>query len=208
MSVTKFKCVFAILLLLAAALPAFAASEDLIDTLLARARNKLPAEAVRGNLIFAAVEVSAKLQETSVIDELLARARRGRAIGLGKDDLTALVDREAEALGIPIALARAVVKVESQWNPKETGSVGEVGLMQIKHSTARFLGFAGSRAELYDPKTNVRWGMKYLAGAYRLAGGNVCQTALKYQGGHAATRMTGIASRYCSKLHTYMASKN
>lgn len=79
--------------------------------------------------------------------------------------------------------------------------------MQIKHSTARFLGFAGSRTELYDPKTNVRWGMKYLAGAYKLAGGNVCQTALKYQGGHNAKRMTGIASRYCSKLRIYMASK-
>ena len=158
-------------------------------------------------MILAAVEVPAKLQETSLIDELLARARRGRAIGLGKDDLTALVDREAAALGIPIALARAVVKVESSWNPRETGTVGEVGLMQIKHSTARFLGFAGSRTELYDPKTNVRWGMKYLAGAYKLAGGNVCQTALKYQGGHNAKRMTGIASRYCSKLRIYMASK-
>lgn len=190
-----------------AAVPASAEGGDLIDALLARARNKTPAEAARDNLILAAVEVPAKLQETSVIDELLARARRGRAIGLGKDDLTALVDREAAALGIPIALARAVVKVESGWNPKETGSVGEVGLMQIKHSTARFLGFAGSRAELYDPKTNVRWGMKYLAGAYKLANGNVCQTALKYQGGHNAKRMTGIASRYCSKLHAYMASK-
>ena len=186
--------------------PASAEGRDLIDALLARARNKQP-EVARANLVLAAVELPEKQQETSVIDELLARARLGRAIGLDKNDLTALVDREAAALGIPIALARAVVKVESQWNPKETGTVGEVGLMQIKHSTARLLGFSGSRAELYDPKTNVRWGMKYLAGAYRLAGGNVCKTALKYQGGHKATRMTGIASRYCSKLRTYMASK-
>ena len=191
----------------AAATPASAQGSDLIDALLARARNKQPVEAARGNLVLAAVVEPAR-QETSVIDELIARARLGRAIGLGKSDLTALVDREATALGIPIALARAVVKVESRWNPKETGTVGEVGLMQIKHSTARLLGFSGSRAELYDPKTNVRWGMKYLAGAYQLAGGNVCKTALKYQGGHKATRMTGIASRYCSKLRTYMASKD
>lgn len=167
---TKFKCMFTVLLLLAAALPAFAGTDDLIDT-------------------------------------LIARARYGRALATDGLSLTAIVDREATALGIPVALARAVVKVESQWNPRETGTVGEVGLMQIKHSTARFLGFAGSRAELYDPKTNVRWGMKYLAGAYKLANGDVCQTALKYQGGHNAKRMTGIASRYCSKLRTYMASK-
>ena len=171
MPVTKFKCVFAVLLLFAAVLPAFAGTEDLIDT-------------------------------------LIARARYGRTLATDSLSLTALVDREAAVHGIPIALARAVVRVESQWNPRETGGVGEVGLMQIKHSTARFLGFAGSRTELYDPKTNVRWGMKYLAGAYKLANGNVCKTALKYQGGHAATRMTGMASRYCSKLRTYMASKD
>lgn len=171
MSVTKFKCAIAVLLLLAAIVPALAGTDDLIDT-------------------------------------LLARARYGRALAADSLSLTAIVDREATAHGVPVALARAVVRVESRWNPHETGGVGEVGLMQIKHSTARLLGFAGSRAELYEPKTNVRWGMKYLAGAYRLAGGNVCKTALKYQGGHNATRMTGIASRYCSKLRTYMASKD
>ena len=169
MPVTKFKCVIAILLSFAAVLPAFAGVDDLIDT-------------------------------------LIARARYGRVLAV--DSLTAIVDREATAHGVPVALARAVVRVESRWNPRETGGVGEVGLMQIKHSTAQLLGFAGSRAELYDPKTNVRWGMKYLAGAYRLAGGNVCKTALKYQGGHNATRMTGMASRYCSKLRTFMASKD
>jgi soluble lytic murein transglycosylase-like protein len=171
MPVTKFKCVIAILLSFAAVPPAFAGIDDLIDT-------------------------------------LIARARYGRALAADNVSLSAIVDREAAMHGIPVALARAVVKVESQWNPKETGSVGEVGLMQIKHSTARLLGFSGSRTELYDPRTNVRWGMKYLAGAYKLAGGNVCKTALKYQGGHAATRMTAIANRYCSKLRIYMASKD
>ena len=171
MFVTKLKSVIAILLLLAAIVPTLASTEDLIDT-------------------------------------LLARARYGRALATDNLSLTALVDREAAVHGVPVALARAVVRVESSWNPRETGTVGEVGLMQIKHSTARLLGFAGSRTELYDPRTNVRWGMKYLAGAYKLAGGNVCKTALKYQGGHAATRMTGIVTRYCSKLHTYMASKD
>ncbi len=157
-------------------------------------------------LLFAATAAATASSE-DIIDTLLARARYGRALADDNLSLTAIVDREATAHGVPVALARAVVRVESSWNPRETGDVGEVGLMQIKHNTARLLGFAGSRAELYDPKTNVRWGMKYLAGAYKLANGNVCKTALKYQGGHAATRMTGTASRYCSKLRIYMASK-
>jgi soluble lytic murein transglycosylase-like protein len=160
----------------------------------------------RPALVLAAIR-EPDAQEISLIDQLIARARQGRAMGLDKVSLVALVDREATALGLPIALARAVVRVESEWNPRETGKVGEIGLMQIKHGTASLIGFRGSRAELYEPATNVRYGMKYLAGAYKLADGNICKTALKYQGGHAARRMTGIASRYCSKLHAYMASK-
>ncbi|WP_246549160.1 lytic transglycosylase domain-containing protein [Ancylobacter oerskovii] len=118
----------------------------------------------------------------------------------------ALVDREARANGIPIALARAVVRIESNWNPGVTGSAGEVGLMQIKHPTARAMGYQGTRKALYDPETNVKWGMRYLAGAYRLAGGDTCGTVMRYQGGHGATRMSSIAVSYCSKARTIMAS--
>jgi soluble lytic murein transglycosylase-like protein len=69
--------------------------------------------------------------------------------------------------------------------------------MQIKHSTAQFLGFTGSRAELYDPKTNVRWGMKYLGQAQKLAGGSECGTLSRYNGGHGTKRMI---RGYCSKV--------
>jgi hypothetical protein len=84
--VTKFKYVFAVFLFFIAIAPATAGSEDLIDALLARARSQRPAEVARANLVLAAIAVPEKKQETSVIDELLARARLGRAIGLGKND--------------------------------------------------------------------------------------------------------------------------
>lgn len=87
-----------------------------------------------------------------------------------------------------------------------TGRAGEVGLMQIKHPTARGMGYDGSRAALYNPATNVKWGMRYLAGAYRLAGGDTCGTVMRYQGGHGATRMSPAARTYCSKARTIMAS--
>lgn len=120
--------------------------------------------------------------------------------------LAELVDREARANGIPIALARAVVRIESNWKPQTTGRAGEVGLMQIKHQTARGMGYRGSRAKLYEPATNIRWGMRYLAGAYRLAGGDTCGTVMRYQGGHGARRMSSAARSYCSKARTIMAS--
>ncbi|WP_371347674.1 lytic transglycosylase domain-containing protein [Ancylobacter sp. IITR112] len=123
-----------------------------------------------------------------------------------KADLIALVDREARANGLPISLARAVVRIESNWKPQITGRAGEVGLMQIKHQTARGMGYKGSRAKLYEPATNIRWGMRYLAGAYRLAGGDTCGTVMRYQGGHGAKRMSSAARSYCSKARTIMAS--
>ncbi|QFR33383.1 lytic transglycosylase domain-containing protein [Ancylobacter sp. TS-1] len=122
------------------------------------------------------------------------------------NSLAALVDREARANGVPVALARAVVRIESNWNARLTGRAGEVGLMQIKHQTARGVGYTGSRAALYEPANNIRYGMRYLAGAYRLAGGDTCGTVLRYQGGHGARRMSSAARSYCSKARTIMAS--
>nr|WP_282568320.1 lytic transglycosylase domain-containing protein [Bosea sp. 117] len=129
------------------------------------------------------------------------RIDEGRSNGI-----VAIVDREARANGIPIALARAVVRIESNWNAGLTGRAGEVGLMQIKHPTARGIGYTGTRAALYDPATNIKWGMRYLAGAYRLAGGDTCGTVMRYQGGHGAKRMSGAARTYCGKARTIMAS--
>ena len=115
-----------------------------------------------------------------------------------------LIARYAEENGVPLPLAHAVVRQESGYNAGARGR-GTVGLMQIKPATARGIGYRGSSADLYDPETNLRWGMKYLGGAYRLGGGDTCATALRYQGGHRATRMTAASRRYCAELKRKMA---
>jgi soluble lytic murein transglycosylase-like protein len=122
------------------------------------------------------------------------------------EGLKDIVRREAEANGVPVTLASAVVSIESRWNPKVTGSAGEVGLMQIKYPTARMIGYKGTRKALYDPATNIRWGMKYLAGAHKLAGGDLCHTVSKYQGGHAVKGVTRMGAVYCGKARTIIAS--
>lgn len=112
----------------------------------------------------------------------------------------------AKAAGLPAELAEAVVRHESRFNPKARGRHGEIGLMQIKPQTARGLGYSGSAAGLYDVETNLKWGMAYLAGAYKLAGGDTCGTILRYNAGHGATRMNRISRAYCSEVTTYVAS--
>lgn len=119
---------------------------------------------------------------------------------------SAIVARYAASYGVPVSLAKAVIKIESNYRPHMTGRAGEVGLMQIKPATARMLGYSGSVKGLYDPETNIKFGMKYLAMARELGGGTTCGTILKYNAGHAAKRMNPVSAAYCSKVKVHMAA--
>jgi soluble lytic murein transglycosylase-like protein len=116
-----------------------------------------------------------------------------------------LIARHARENGVPVNLAHAVVAIESRYNPGIRGSAGEIGLMQIKLQTARSVGYRGTAKGLYDPDTNLRFGMKYLGEARRLAGGDLCRTIMKYNGGHYMKRPTRGTAAYCGKARQLMA---
>lgn len=126
------------------------------------------------------------------------------ALTRGPANLNALISKYAAAEGVPVALAHAVIRVESNYRTNARGSAGEIGLMQIKPATARGMGFTGSAKALYDPATNLRWGMKYLGKAHQLGRGSTCGTILRYNAGHGATRMNKISAAYCGKVKQVM----
>lgn len=115
-----------------------------------------------------------------------------------------LISSYAKKNGVPEALAHAVISVESNYRAKARGSAGEVGLMQIKPATARMMGYRGSTKALYNPETNIKYGMLYLAKAHKLGGGTTCGTILKYNAGHGAKRMNPVSKRYCGKVAKLM----
>ena len=121
-----------------------------------------------------------------------------------QDRYHALIAHHAAANGVPVRLADAVVRIESRYNPSVSHG-GALGLMQIKPQTARGVGFSGAASALFQPETNLRYGMKYLAQAYRLSGGDTCQTVMRYQSGHYATRMNGANRAYCAKARAIIA---
>lgn len=136
------------------------------------------------------------------------RVRTGRSLGYDGEDrgrYRDMIAKHAAANGIPFALADAVVRIESRYNPHVRHG-GAVGLMQIKPQTARGLGYQGGAAGLLHPETNLKWGMLYLAQAYRMSRGDTCATVMRYQSGHGATRLSGANRVYCSKARTIMAS--
>jgi soluble lytic murein transglycosylase-like protein len=122
--------------------------------------------------------------------------------GVKAASYSSLIQTYAKSYGVPVDLAHAVVRVESNFNPRARGSAGEIGLMQIKPATARMMGYRGGAKGLYDPETNIKFGMKYLAMAHDLSGGTTCGTILKYNAGHGAKRMNPVSKRYCGKVQS------
>lgn len=127
-----------------------------------------------------------------------ARKHRAKAVRQSRavpGPLYAMVSAAAQVAGVPIAIAHAVVRTESRYNPRARGRAGELGLMQIKPATARGLGFRGAASGLFDPAENLRWGMRYL----RLAlarGGPGCAGVSLYQSGiYARPRCSAYGRR-------------
>lgn len=112
----------------------------------------------------------------------------------------ALVAEGAKKHGVPLPLADAVARVESGYDPTAVSNKGAVGLMQVMPNTARQLGFSGTPADLFTPETNVHYGMTYLGQAWKMTGGSVCRTVLKYYAGHGAERMIPDAMLYCRRV--------
>ncbi len=123
-------------------------------------------------------------QEMDKVSEGLAAVGLPLHYRQGRSLYRDLVKKAAEQAGLPPEIADAVVRTESAYNPNVTGAVGEIGLMQVRPSTARLLGFTGSLEELREPHTNIALGVAYLAGAWRLAHGDICTAVMKYRAGH------------------------
>lgn len=94
-----------------------------------------------------------------------------------------LIAKYATLYEVPEAFVRQVVKRESTFNPSAYNK-GHWGLMQIKHATARGMGYDGPAEGLLDPETNLKYAVKYLRGAYLVAGGDARRADRLYQRGY------------------------
>jgi len=135
-----------------------------------------------------------------------AKSRNAKAAAAKPHDrFKPMIVKYASKNGIPVDLAHAVITVESNYRPNSRGRAGEVGLMQIKPATAKMMGYSGSIAGLFDPETNIKYGMRYLGKAKKLSDGSTCGTILKYNAGHGAKRMNPISRAYCNKVKIHLA---
>lgn len=129
------------------------------------------------------------------------------AVATDEATLRGLIRAAAAENGIPSEVAEAVAEVESGYNPKAVGGVGEIGLMQVLPSTARMLGFRAPLPELFEPETNVRYGVRYLGEAWKLTGEDICGTVMKYRAGHGETRFSQRSVAYCVRVRAILAAR-
>jgi soluble lytic murein transglycosylase-like protein len=154
-----------------------------------------------------------KLLAAAVLLALAASASPGhaqnrRAVALDANgNLDALVARHAAANNVPAALVRRVIRRESGGNARAVHA-GNYGLMQIRLGTARAMGYRGGAAGLLDADTNMTYAVKYLAGAYRAAGGNMDRAVRYYASGYyyAAKRKGLLDRRSRNSIGAFAAS--
>jgi soluble lytic murein transglycosylase-like protein len=118
---------------------------------------------------FAGPEPSGALAAEPVA--LMPRIRPLAVVDGGSDDVNLLIEKYAELYEVPVQLVRRVAKRESNFYPGAYNR-GHWGLMQIKHATARGMGYDGSARGLLDAETNLKYAVKYLRGAWMVADGN------------------------------------
>lgn len=180
---------------------------------LARSMMSLPSTALVPGLLLLAqlLPAGARAETTSAprtvdVRHAAVEAQPPRAPDAGSR-YRALIEKEAAQAGLAPEIAEAVMAVESGYDPRAVGGVGEVGLMQILPSTARMLGFSGTLADLAVPEINIHYGVVYLAKAWRLAGGDLCTAAMKYRAGHGETRFSFLSVNYCMAVRSKLTAR-
>jgi soluble lytic murein transglycosylase-like protein len=99
------------------------------------------------------------------------------------NEVTAAITGYSAMYGVPESLVHRIVRRESKYNPRAYHH-GNWGLMQINYATAHTMGYRGPAKGLLDVDANLKYGVKYLAGAYLVAGGNTNRTLSYYRSGY------------------------
>ena len=97
------------------------------------------------------------------------------------------IERAARAHAVRPELVRAVIVVESAFNPRAVSNKGAVGLMQLLPATARRYGVS----DAFDPEQNIMAGVHYLRDLLTRYGNNLELTLAAYNAGEDAVERYG-----------------
>ena len=100
-----------------------------------------------------------------------------------------IISRHCSRYGVDPILAKAVIQVESNFNPDVVSHKGARGLMQLMPGTAKRFNVD----RIHDPEENIRGGVEYLSILHRMFNGNLPLVLAAYNAGEGAvSRYRGI----------------
>lgn len=122
------------------------------------------------------------------------------------DKIGVLIERYASMFSLEPALVRAVIQVESNYNPKARSSKGALGLMQLIPETAKDM----QVADPLSPEDNIRGGTRYLRLMLDRFDNNMDLALAAYNAGPDTVRRYGGVPpyeetvNYISKVKNYL----
>jgi len=149
-------------------------------------------------------KVKGKLAEQ---DPNYSSAASNRSVSAAKIDR--YIDEAAARHHVDPNLVRALVKVESNFNPSALSPKGAMGLMQLMPDTARMYDVRNP----FDAAQNVEAGVRHLKGLLDNFGGNVSLSLAAYNAGQGAVeRNRGIppyteTRNYVKRIRNLMGSE-
>jgi soluble lytic murein transglycosylase-like protein len=111
----------------------------------------------------------------------------------------AIIERYADKYGVDATLVRAVIQVESNFNPQCVSNKGARGLMQLMPETARRFGVKN----IHDPEQNIHGGVRYLSYLMRLFNEDLSRVLAGYNAGENAVLKYGGIPPY-EETSTYV----
>ena len=116
-----------------------------------------------------------------------------------------LIREACERYGVDVALVKAMIKAESDFNPRAVSRRGAMGLMQLMPGTASLLKVRDS----FDPRQNVEGGVRYIRYLLDKYRGDLVRALAAYNAGEGAVSSYGRippypeTQRYVQKVLRY-----
>ncbi len=126
-------------------------------------------------------------------------AHLARGYKVSANDIDVAIEKAAAKHGVDANLVRALIKVESNFNPNAVSHKGAMGLMQLMPRTASGL----SVSNPFDPQQNVDAGVRHLKQLLNANGGDVRLTLAAYNAGQGAVRRSHGVPRI-AETQTYV----